>query len=172
MIFATIALKEVKFGFKQNDMKIGDKFPQFELLDSNGQNRKSTEFQNGKHVVVFFYPKDNTPGCTTQVCSFRDAYEDFIQNGCEVIGVSSDSVKSHALFSDKFALPYPILSDDKGILRKQMRVPRKLFGLIPGRVTYIFNPEGNCIHITNDLMNAEKHVEEALEVIKGGLSVG
>jgi peroxiredoxin Q/BCP len=93
-------------------------------------------------------------------------YQDFLDVDCAVVGVSGDTVVSHALFADKHRLPYPILSDAQGTLRKAMQVPKKLFGIIPGRVTYIFNPAGKLIHITNDLMDAEKHVKEALEVIR------
>lgn len=146
-------------------MKIGEILPDFQLPDAKGDIRNKQELLNGKFLVLFFYPKDHTPGCTKEVCSFRDAYHEFLGAGCEVVGVSGDSVKSHALFSDQFTLPYPILSDEKGILRKSMQVPKKIFGLIPGRVTYIFDPSGLCIHITNDMLNAEKHVKEALIVI-------
>jgi peroxiredoxin Q/BCP len=146
-------------------MKIGETLPDFQLPDARGVIRSKAEFLNGQFLVLFFYPKDNTPGCTKEVCSFRDAYQEFLDAGCEVIGVSGDTVKSHAIFADQFALHYPILSDDKGSLRKSMHVPKKIFGLIPGRVTYIFDPNGNCIHITNNMMDAEKHVKDALTVI-------
>jgi peroxiredoxin Q/BCP len=147
-------------------MKIGDSLPHFSLNDADGKLRSSDEFLNGKHLVLFFYPKNNTAGCTAEVCAFRDVYQDFLDVDCAVVGVSGDTVVSHALFADKHRLPYPILSDAQGTLRKAMQVPKKLFGIIPGRVTYIFNPAGKLIHITNDLMDAEKHVKEALEVIR------
>jgi peroxiredoxin Q/BCP len=147
-------------------MTIGDKMPAFSLNDADGKLRSSNEFLNGKFLVLFFYPKNNTAGCTAEVCAFRDVYQDFLDAGCEVVGVSGDTVSSHALFADKHRLPYPILSDAQGTLRKAMQVPKKMFGLIPGRVTYIFNPEGKLIHITNDLMDAERHVKEALKVIR------
>lgn len=146
-------------------MKKGEILPDFQLPDAKGDMRNKKELLNGKFLVLFFYPKDHTPGCTKEVCSFRDAYHEFLGAGCEVVGISGDSVKSHALFADQFALPYPILSDENGTFRKSMQVPKKIFGLIPGRVTYIFDPSGVCIHITNDMLNAEKHVKEALAVI-------
>ena len=148
-------------------MKIGDSLPHFSLNDADGKLRSSGEFLKGKHLVLFFYPKNNTAGCTAEVCAFRDVYQDFLDAGCDVVGVSGDTVASHALFADKHRLPYPILSDAQGTLRKAMQVPKKMFGLIPGRVTYIFNHNGELIHITNDLMDAEKHVKEALDVIRG-----
>lgn len=151
-------------------MQLGDQLPPFSLNDADGKVRSNEEFLQGKHLVLFFYPKNNTSGCTAEVCAFRDVYQDFLDAGCDVVGVSGDTVASHALFADKHRLPYPILSDSKGTLRKAMQVPKKLFGLIPGRVTYIFNPEGKLIHITNDMMDAEKHIVEALEVIKGNKS--
>jgi peroxiredoxin Q/BCP len=147
-------------------MTIGTELPDFTLPDATGVMRAKKELSNGTYLVLFFYPKDNTPGCTKEVCAFRDAYQSFIDAGCEVVGISSDSVKSHALFADQHALPYPILSDVDGALRKTFKVPKKMFGLIPGRVTYIFDDKGKCIHITNDLLNAEKHITEALEVIQ------
>ncbi len=147
-------------------MKIGELLPQFSLNDASGTVRSSEEFLQGKHLVLFFYPKNNTSGCTAEACAFRDVYQDFIDAGCEVVGVSGDTVASHALFTDKHNLPYPVLSDSKGTLRKAMAVPRAMLGFLSGRVTYIFNPEGKLIHITNDLMNAEKHVKEALSIIQ------
>ena len=95
-----------------------------------------------KPVVIYFYPKDNTPGCTMQACGFRDSYEDFIDLGAEVIGVSSDTVNSHKKFTSQYKLPFTLLSDSDKKLRKLFGVPDKLFGLLPGRVTYIINKKG------------------------------
>ena len=118
-------------------IQIGDKLPHFTAVKPEGTTFDSNSIQN-KPVVIYFYPKDNTPGCTTQACSFRDAYQDFQDLGVEVIGVSSDSVSSHQNFQQKFKLPFILLSDADKKLRKLFGVPSALFGLIPGRVTYVF----------------------------------
>jgi peroxiredoxin Q/BCP len=112
-------------------------------------------------VVIYFYPKDNTPGCTSQACSFRDAYQDFQDLGAEVIGVSGDSIRSHQGFQQKYKLPFILLSDENRKLRKLFGVPTALFGLIPGRVTYVFNSKGVCIYIF-DSLNAKNHITKAL----------
>jgi len=148
-------------------MIIGEKIPAFHLPDETGKIISSEQIFHDKFVVLFFYPKDNTSGCIKEVCAFRDSHQDFLDSGCEVVGVSGDTVASHALFADKHRLPYTLLSDINGVLRKDMRVPKKIFGLIPGRVTYIFNPKGELIHIINDMMDSERHIKEALEIIKG-----
>ncbi len=112
-----------------------------------------------------FYPKDNTPGCTTEACSFRDQYEDFKDLGAEVIGISSDSVKSHHKFAAKHKLPFILLSDQDKRLRKLFGVRNNLFGLLPGRVTYIIDKNGLLISIF-DSANAVKHIPKALEIVQ------
>ena len=115
--------------------------------------------------MIYFYPKDNTPGCTAQACSFRDAYQDFKDLGAEVIGVSGDSVRSHQNFQNKYKLPFVLLSDADRKLRKLFGVPTALFGFLPGRVTYVFDASGKCIYIF-DSLSAKGHIAKALQAIQ------
>ena len=118
-----------------------------------------------KPLVIYFYPKDNTPGCTAQACSFRDQYEDFKDLGAEVIGISSDSVSSHQQFTRQFKLPFILLSDSDKKIRKLFGVPTGMVGLIPGRVTYVTDKNG-VVQMIFDSMLATKHIPKALEAIK------
>ena len=145
-------------------IQIGDKLPHFIAVKQDGTAFDSDSIQN-KPLVIYFYPKDNTPGCTTQACSFRDAYQDFQDLGAEVIGVSGDSVSSHQNFQQKHKLPFVLLSDSDRKLRKLFGVPTALFGLIPGRVTYVFDAFGKAIYIF-DNMSAKNHIIKALDSIK------
>ena len=142
----------------------GQPAPDFTLPDQDGQPVSLSQFR-GKKVLVYFYPRASTPGCTTQACSFRDAYQDFQDLGAEVIGVSGDSVSSHQNFQQKHKLPFILLSDSDRKLRKLFGVPTALFGLIPGRVTYVFDASGKAIYIF-DNMSAKNHITKALEAIK------
>lgn len=145
-------------------IQIGDKLPHFTAVKQDGTAFDS-HFVQYKPVVIYFYPKDNTPGCTTQACSFRDAYQDFQDLGAEVIGVSGDSVSSHQNFQQKHRLPFILLSDTDRKLRKLFGVPTALFGLVPGRVTYVFDATGKAIYIF-DNMSAKNHITKALTAIK------
>lgn len=145
-------------------IQIGDKLPHFTAVKQDGTAFDS-HFVQHKPVVIYFYPKDNTPGCTTQACSFRDAYQDFQDLGAEVIGVSGDSVSSHQNFQKKHRLPFILLSDTDRKLRKLFGVPTALFGLVPGRVTYVFDATGKAIYIF-DNMSAKNHITKALTAIK------
>jgi peroxiredoxin Q/BCP len=146
-------------------LKIGDKAPSFVAVDANGTSFDSKDIIGKKPVVIYFYPKDNTPGCTMQACGFRDSYEDFIDLGAEVIGVSSDTVNSHKKFTTQYKLPFTLLSDSDKKLRKLFGVPDKLFGLLPGRVTYIINKKGIITMIFDSVM-ATKHISIALRSLK------
>ena len=146
-------------------LKIGDKAPSFAAVDGNGSAFDSKSIIGKKPVVIYFYPKDNTPGCTAQACGFRDSYEDFIDLGAEVIGISSDTVNSHKKFTKQFKLPFILLSDSDKKIRKIFGVPNQLFGLLPGRVTYIINKKGIITMIFDSVM-ATKHISIALESLK------
>ena len=145
-------------------IQIGDKLPSFKATKQDGTAFDSQEV-NHKPVVIYFYPKDFTPGCTTQACSFRDAYQDFQDLGAEVIGVSGDSATSHQNFQQKYKLPFILLSDTDRKLRRLFGVPNALFGLLPGRVTYVFDAKGYCIYIF-DSISAKNHITKALDAIK------
>jgi len=146
-------------------LKIGDKAPSFVAVDANGTSFDSKDIIGKKPAVIYFYPKDNTPGCTMQACGFRDSYEDFIDLGAEVMGVSSDTVNSHKKFTNQYKLPFILLSDSDKKLRKLFGVPDKLFGLLPGRVTYIINKKGIITMIFDSVM-ATKHISIALKSLK------
>jgi peroxiredoxin Q/BCP len=145
-------------------IQIGDKLPSFKATKQDGTAFES-DFVHEKPVVIYFYPKDFTPGCTTQACSFRDAYQDFQDLGAEVIGVSGDSASSHQNFQQKYKLPFVLLSDADRKLRRLFGVPTTLFGLLPGRVTYVFDAKGYCIYIF-DSISAKNHISKALEAIQ------
>ena len=146
-------------------LQIGDIIPNFTAKDTNNNDFDSTTIVGKKPVVFYFYPKDNTPGCTAQACSFRDQYEDFTDLGAEVIGISSDSVASHDKFSKRYKLPFLLLSDENAKLRKLFGVKTKLLGLIPGRVTYVVDSQG-VIQLIFDSMMATKHINKALDFLK------
>jgi peroxiredoxin Q/BCP len=145
-------------------IQIGDKLPSFKATKQDGTDFESASIHE-KPVVIYFYPKDFTPGCTTQACSFRDAYQDFQDLGAEVIGVSGDSATSHQNFQQKYKLPFILLSDADRKLRRLFGVPNALFGLLQGRVTYVFDAKGYCIYIF-DSISAKNHITKALEAIK------
>jgi peroxiredoxin Q/BCP len=118
-----------------------------------------------KTLVLYFYPKDDTPGCTAEACSFRDSYEDFTAAGAEVVGVSSDGADSHEAFKSKHRLPFTLLSDPKGEAAKAMGV-KKTFGLLAGRVTFVIDRQGVVRHRFDSQLRATRHVEEALAIVK------
>jgi len=149
-----------------SEIKIGNTIPKFSLLDQNGQLFASDSVVGKKNLVIYFYPKDDSPGCTKQACSFRDQFDVFNQEDALIIGISSQSVESHKKFAEKHRLTYTLLADEKNDVRKLFGVPTNFFGLISGRVTYIVNKEGKVVYIFNSQLQAEKHVEEALNILK------
>ncbi|WPR71576.1 peroxiredoxin [Flavobacterium sp. NG2] len=146
-------------------LKVGDKIPLFRAQDSLGNVFDSQTLIGQKPVVIYFYPKDDTPGCTTQACSFRDQYQDFKELGAEVIGISSDGLESHQEFSKKYKLPFILLSDENQKIRSLFGVPSRFWGLLPGRVTYVVDKNGVVQMVFNGIF-AAKHIPKALEVVK------
>ncbi|MCG9971999.1 peroxiredoxin [Christiangramia crocea] len=146
-------------------MEVGEKVPNITLTDQNGKDFSFKKLIGKNSFVVYFYPKDFTPGCTKEACSFRDSYEDFKELGAEVIGISADSHKSHSKFADEYDLPYIFLSDESKDARKAFGVKPNLLGLLPGRETFIFDKDGKLIHKFNS-MNAGRHMPEALTVLQ------
>ncbi|HUI27333.1 MAG TPA: peroxiredoxin [Candidatus Kryptonia bacterium] len=144
---------------------VGQPAPDFDLTDAQGKHVRLADFRGKRAVVLYFYPKDDTPGCTKEACSFRDSYESFKEAGAEVIGVSSDSEASHEKFASKFKLPFTLLADKGGAVRKQYGVPATL-GLLPGRVTFVIDREGIVRHVFNSQLQATRHVDEALGILK------
>ena len=146
-------------------VKPGDTAPEFVLPDATGRTVRLTDFRDRKPVVLYFYPKDDTPGCTKESCAFRDQYQDFQDAGAEVIGVSSDSPDSHGRFAEKYRLPFTLLSDQGGAVRRQFGVPTTL-GLLPGRVTYVIDRQGVVRHVFNSQFQATQHVAEAIRALR------
>jgi thioredoxin-dependent peroxiredoxin len=147
-------------------IKVGSKIPEFSLPDQDGNLINIKDHIGKNNLVIYFYPKDDTPGCTAEACSFRDQFEVFRDSGAEVFGISSDSVEMHKNFAEKHRLPFRLLSDVNKQARKLFGVPGDMLGLLPGRVTYIVDKTGTVRRIFNSQLNAEKHVSEALEVLK------
>jgi thioredoxin-dependent peroxiredoxin len=146
-------------------LKVGDPAPDFALPSSTGETIRLSDFKGRAEVVVYFYPKDNSPACSAEACSFRDSYEAFRDAGAEVIGISADSEESHRGFSDRLRLPFRLLSDRNGSVRSLFGVPKTL-GLIPGRVTYLIDREGIVRHVFSSQLQPARHVAGALEVLK------
>ncbi|RAR70202.1 peroxiredoxin [Flavobacterium aciduliphilum] len=146
-------------------LKVGDKVPNFKAIDSLGNEFDSLHYLGKQPLVIYFYPKDDTPGCTIQACSFRDKYQDFKDLGAEVIGISADSVQSHLKFKSKFDLPFILLSDRDKKIRTLFGVAKDFLGLIDGRTTYVINKEG-IIKLVFDSTTAKKHIEKTLEILK------
>jgi len=145
-------------------LKSGDRAPLIALQDQNGVERRSDQLA-GKALVLFFYPKDDTPGCTMEACAFRDSYADLQALGAEVWGVSGDNAGSHQRFASRHNLPYPLLVDQNNQLRKAFGVPGVL-GLLPGRVTYVIDASGVVRHVFNNLLDGPAHRREALDCLK------
>ena len=146
-------------------LKVGDKIPSFGLLDQSGKYWSNKEFY-GKPIVLFFYPKDDTPGCTIEVCGFRDKYDLFKVLGANVCGISNGSPESHFLFANKNKLQYPLLCDKDNLLRKAFGV-QKFLGIFDGRVTFIIDSQGSIRHIYEDLLDGSSHIKEAVQALKG-----
>ena len=143
-------------------VNVGEVAPDFTLPDQDGKPVSLSSFK-GKVVVLFFYPKDFSAGCTREVCHFRDSYEDFTEAGAEVIGISSDTVESHKKFIETYLLPYSLLSDREGDAKKIYGVSGHL---LPGRVTFIIDKAGTVRHVFSSQTNMKAHVDEALKIIK------
>jgi peroxiredoxin Q/BCP len=146
-------------------IKTGDQAPDFSLPKQDGTSVQLKELLQKAAVVLYFYPKDDTPGCTKEACSFRDSYESFKDAGAEVVGISSQSAASHEAFAAKHRLPFTLLADEGGKVRRQYGVPSTL-GLLPGRVTYVIDRGGVVRHVFNSQLNATRHVTEALGIVK------
>ncbi len=134
-------------------LKKGDKIPFFMLPDQDGNEFYMSKIVGKKNLVIYFYPKDESVACTMEACKFRDYFEDFIDYDCDVIGISGDSVESHQRFSRNLGLPFVLLSDTGNKIRKLFGVPHNLFGLIPGRVSFIVDTDGIIQHVINSQFN-------------------
>jgi peroxiredoxin Q/BCP len=145
-------------------LSIGDPVPSFALKDAEGVERRSDQLA-GAPLVLFFYPKDDTPGCTMEACAFRDSFADFQALGAQVWGVSGDDAASHQRFAARHKLPYPLLVDQGNQLRRAFGVPNTL-GFLPGRVTYVIDGDGVIRHVFNNLLDGPAHRREALDAMR------
>ena len=155
------------FGFgsqAKSQIANGALVPDFSLQDQDGHTFTLSSALAKGPVIVYFYPKDDTPGCTKEACSFRDSFAAFQDAGVQVVGISSDDVASHKRFAEKYHLPFTLLSDTKGEVRKLFGVPKTM--MMPGRVTYVLDSKGKVVHQFNSMTKATQHVEEAMEAIK------
>jgi len=152
------------FGGGEAGVKAGERAPDFTLPDADGKTVRLADFA-GRPVVLYFYPKDDTPGCTKEACTFRDQYQDFQDAGAAVLGVSSDSSESHRKFAERHRLPFTLLADRGGKVRKLYGVPATL-GLLPGRVSFVIDGQGVVRHVFNSQLDATRHVKEALDVLR------
>jgi peroxiredoxin Q/BCP len=148
-----------------SSVRVGDLAPDFTIPGENGQIGHLSDYRGRRAVVVFFYPKDDSPVCTAEACAFRDRYEAFQDAGAEVIGVSADSVASHREFAGRHRLPFRLVSDPEGALRASYGVPKTL-GLLPGRVTYVIDAQGVVRLIFSSQLQPAKHVAEAIKILK------
>lgn len=146
-------------------LRPGDKMPLFELMDQNGELYRMEDVVGEKNLVVYFYPKDDTPGCTKEACKFRDDFEVFTDLNALVIGISGDSPESHQEFKEKYNLPFTLLSDEESKVQELFGVGGEFMGLIPGRVTFVIDQEGVVQYTFNSMSNAEQHVDEARKIL-------
>lgn len=147
--------------------------PEFTLPDENGTLRSLSEFR-GKHVVLYFYPKDDTPGCTKEACSFRDAYEDYQKAGVPVLGISPDTAQSHTKFKSKFNLPFTLLADEGhkvaeayGVWGQKKMMGREYDGIF--RTTFLIGPDGSIIKVFENV-KPDGHAAEVLSALENAVS--
>lgn len=146
-------------------LQVGDNLPAFTLHNQDNQ-PISLGPHVGQPMVIYFYPKDDSPGCTAESCSFRDHYADFLDAGALVYGISADSPASHRAFKDKHRLPFDLLCDPDNAVRKQCGVKPNLLGLLPGRVTFVVDAQGKIVHRFTSQLNVTQHVREALNILR------
>lgn len=149
-----------------SEIQVGDRVPSFTLPDQDGNPFRLEDALAKGPLVLFFYPKDDSPVCTREACSFRDASGDFLAAGAVVAGVSTGDSASHRRFADKHNLPFPLLADEGGALRRKLGMPRKMLGMLESRVTYVIDREGILRHRFEAMLSAGKHVDEALATVR------
>lgn len=164
LLFSIYAFTSPEKNMKK--IEVGSLLPEFTLTDQNGNSFSISSVLNKKNLVIYFYPKDDSPGCTKEACAFRDQFEVFNEADALIIGISGQSVKSHKKFAEKYHLSFTLLSDEGDKIRNLFGVPVNFLGLLPGRVTYIVDKTGKVVYIFNSQTQAEKHVEEALRILK------
>jgi thioredoxin-dependent peroxiredoxin len=157
----------INSGQDMKKIEIGSAVPHFVLPDQNGKMFAIDSVTGKRNLVIYFYPKDDSPGCTKEACYFRDKYEVFTQADAMIIGISGQSVASHKKFAEKYHLSFTLLSDEGNRIRKLFGVPSDFFGMLPGRVTYVIAKTGKVVYIFNSQSEAKEHVDEALRILEG-----
>jgi peroxiredoxin Q/BCP len=165
LLFSIYAFTSPEKNMKKTE--VGSQVPEFTLPDQNGNLFSINSVIGKKNLVIYFYPKDDSPGCTKEACAFRDQFEVFNEADARIIGISGQSVESHKKFAEKYRLSFTLLSDEGDKVRELFGVPVNFLGLLPGRVTYIIDKSGKVVYIFNSQTQAEKHVDEALRILKG-----
>jgi thioredoxin-dependent peroxiredoxin len=145
-------------------IKPGDYIPDFSLEDQDGNLLSISNYLGKKKLVIFFYPQDGSLNCTREACYFRDLADIFDEADAIVIGISSQSVESHKEFAERNRLKYTLLSDNENKVRKLFGVPGRVFGLVPGRVTYVADRSGKVVYIFDSQTETQRHADEALKI--------
>ena len=153
------------------NLKVGNKFPDFKLIDDTGETFQLYKDTNTSFLVLYFYPKDETPGCTKQACYFKDYYDEFKELDCEIIGISSDDETSHEKFKTNYNLPFKLLSDQHSKLRKDIKLPKDFFGLSHGRITFLLNSKSEILFIHRSSLKMKSHIKEVLEFLNENILV-
>ena len=147
------------------ELKIGDFFPDFTLKDENTQDfNLKNDFKNN-YLVIYFYPKNETPGCTKQACYFKEFYEEFKVLNCEIVGISSDNYLSHQNFKNNYNLPFKLLCDQNSKLKKQLKLPKDFFGMSPPRITFLINNKNVILLIHRSSLNMKSHINLVLKFL-------
>ena len=147
------------------NLKVGNKFPDFKLSDDNEEIYHLYKDGNTSFLVLYFYPKDETPGCTKQACYFKDYYDEFKEIDCEIIGISSDNETSHRSFKTNYNLPFKLLCDQDSKLRKEIQLPKDFFGLSPGRITFLLNSKNEILFIHRSSLKMKSHIKKVLDFL-------
>ncbi len=147
-----------------SQIAVGNPAPDVTLSLHDGRTVRLSDYRGKRAVVVFFYPRDNTPVCTKEACAFRDAYSRFVDAGCEVIGVSCNSAESHGRFADRHGLPYPLATDADGSLQRAFGM-KPLLGFLPGRTTFVIDKDGVVRLVFSAIFASDEHVKKALEIL-------
>jgi len=166
LYFSFIVKSQIQKDIDMKKIEVGNTIPAFSLKDQNGNQFDISSVIGKKNLVIFFYPKDDSPCCTKEACYFRDQFEVFSSADAMIIGISGQSVESHKEFATKYRLTYTLLSDEGNKVRNLFGVPTNFFGLLPGRVTYIVDKTGKVTYIFDSQINATQHVDEALRILK------
>ena len=152
-------------------IKVGGKFPDFKLKDDEDSFFNLYKDNKTPFLVLYFYPKDETPGCTKQACYFKESYDEFKKLNCEIMGISSDDQNSHTGFKSNYDLPFKLLCDIGGKLRKKLELPKDFFGLSPGRITFLLNSKNEVLFYHRSSLKMKSHIDEVLKYFENNLSL-